>query len=75
MSRSSPSVCSPSRAEDHPSFPWAKNPFSQSAWRIGWELKNRLRDVPLGIRKGYLADFLDGYNAPKVKANKQLTNI
>ena len=71
MSRSSPSSGSPLKAEDHPEFPWSKNLYAQSAWRIGWEVKNKLREVPLGIKKGYLGDFLNGFSTPTRKANDQ----
>lgn len=39
-------------AEQHPKFPSHADPFTQSAWRIGWEQGHGLRKAPRGIKYG-----------------------
>ncbi len=39
-------------AEQHPKFPRHADPFTQSAWRIGWEKGHGLRKAPKGIKYG-----------------------
>lgn len=39
-------------AEHHPKFPRQADPFTQSAWRIGWEQGHGLRQAPKGIKYG-----------------------
>jgi hypothetical protein len=39
-------------AENHPKFPSNADPFTQSAWRIGWEQGHGLRKAPKGIKYG-----------------------
>lgn len=39
-------------AEDSPNYPHLADIFTQSAWRIGWQVGMGLRDAPLGIKYG-----------------------
>lgn len=40
-------------AEHHPKFPRQADPFTQSAWRIGWQQGHGLRQAPKSIKYGF----------------------